>query len=62
MEILDTNFSLPFRVSSVTKPIVSAEGLFQAECTMVISKTGGCLSALSVARKSRSTGNGERTG
>ena len=38
--ISDTNFSFRFRVSNVTKPIVSAEGLFQAGCTTVISKTG----------------------
>ena len=42
MDISDTNFSFRFRVANVTKPIVSAEGLFQAGCTTVISKTGGC--------------------
>ena len=41
-EISDTNFSFWFRVVNVTKPIVSAEGLFQAGCSTVIFKTGGC--------------------
>ena len=40
-EISDTNFSFWFRVVNVTKPIVSAEGLFQPGCSTVISKTGG---------------------
>ena len=42
MEVSDTNFSFLFRVARVTQPIVSAEGLFQAGCTPVISKIGGC--------------------
>ena len=42
VEISDTNFSFRFRVATVTKPVVSAEGLSQARCTAVISKTGGC--------------------
>ena len=33
VEISDTNFSFHFRVASVTKPIVSAEGLFHSGCT-----------------------------
>ena len=32
--------TLGFRLANVTEPIVSAEGLFQAGCTTVISKTG----------------------
>ena len=37
--IADTNSIFPFRVASVTRPIVSAEVLFQAGCAAVISKT-----------------------
>ena len=33
VEISETYFSFRFRVAKVTKPIVSAEGLFQAGCT-----------------------------
>ena len=33
VEISETNFSFQFRVAKVTKPIVSAEGLFQTGCT-----------------------------
>ena len=33
---------LRFRVVSIIKLIVSAEGFFQAVCTIVFSETGGC--------------------
>ena len=48
-----------FRVANVAKPIVSAEGLFQAECTTVTTKTGGC-DVITPSGQTRRIGDGER--
>ena len=39
--IADTSFKFKFRIASVTKPIASTDGFYQAGCTTVISKFGG---------------------
>ena len=57
VEISDTYFSFWFRVSSVTKPIVLGEGLFQAGC--IITPSGQTIKLHRRQRESRSSTGGK---